>query len=314
MASSKAQSESEANIEINPYTVMHGIFKSIENPKRGVVLLAIGFGELHDYNTLDALIPLTSHLSGTEWTNATFNRQVKTLIEENLVKKIEDSMLGKEEVSYHSLTLLGQIALLYLFIIHEPEKFAFDKAKLEPIFTSQSISQLIRFLSRNIFTVQSVFKKMQTQVRKKDDLKKIRGKFLLGWEFPSIFSDKDGNSLKIFEELLIDHLSLKKGLNKNELQDRLGESRITTRLNKFVEQEFVYSYKMGKDFYYSLSLKGNFLLIPFTMMIYIISNINTQSFDPQDYFTTYYDDSGIDILLRNSQSFLRNLLAHDVAE
>jgi hypothetical protein len=313
MASS-TQNEIGVNVEINPYAVMHGIFRSIENPKRGAVLLAIGFGELHDYSTLDALIPLTSHLSGTEWTNAAFNRQVKTLIEENLVKKLEDSMLGKEEVSFHSLTLLGQIALLYLFIVHEPEKFDFDKAKLEPIFLSQSISQLIRFLSRNIFSIQNSFKKMQTQVRKKDDLKKIRGKFLLGWDFPSIFGDKEGISLKIFEELLLDHLSLKKGLNKNEIQDSLGESRITARLNKFIEQECVYSYKLGKEIYYTLSLKGNYLLIPFTMMIYIISNINTQSFDPQDYFTTYYDDSGIDILLRNSQSFLRNLLAHDVAE
>ena len=308
MVSETLTQETESNNAFNPYVLMHKIFQAIENPKRGTVLLTVGFGELQDSNTLDALVPLVTHLTGTKWTNAQFNKQIRTLEDLNLVKLVKDPMLGKEEVSYHSLTLLGHLGVFYLYAIHEENVLSLDRAKLEPIFMNQSISNLIRFLSRSVYQKLPVFNRMSKQIHKKSDITKLRGKFLLSWEFPSVFSDTSGLSLKIFEELILDHLSLKTGVSKKTLMEVLGESRITSRLNKLIDQDIVISQKIGKDIYYYLTIKAMYLLVPITLMIYLITNLSNQVFEPKDFFNNFLDEPSEHILIRNSQLFLRNLM------
>src|SRR3989304_9137126 len=115
----------------SPWEKLVNLFRVIENQKRALVLFAIGVGELSDRNTLNELIPIINHLGGSEWSNSQFKKHVQVLESQQLVIKSEDAMLGTEEVSYHALSLLGHVSLLYLYLLHEPEEFSVDKTRLE---------------------------------------------------------------------------------------------------------------------------------------------------------------------------------------
>lgn len=301
-------STASSDFDQNPYIKMLEIFRTIENKKKGLVLISAGLAELIDQNTINALITIVQLLSGEEWTNVQLRRQLNSLVEQNLIIRSEDSMLGTEDVSFYALTLIGHIAICYLFLLHEPENFIIEKSHLEPIFVSQSISQLVMFLSRYIFDKQIVLNKLYQNMLKKGNLEKIKGRYVLDWPFSSLFGDKDGTTLQLYEELLLEFLNLKKGVTKNELQERLENTRLTSKLNKLAELNVLSPEPWGKEAVFNIGRRGLYLLVPFVLLIYSVCNVEEQIFSPKHFFKSFVDAAGEDILIRNAQEFMFKLL------
>ncbi|MFX0152104.1 MAG: hypothetical protein ACFFAJ_15050 [Candidatus Hodarchaeota archaeon] len=293
--------------EDDPFNQLVVTLGAIEHYERALCLIAVYLGQRVDQNTIQGITDIFSILFGTEKkvTTAKVRGLITSLVNVNILDRERERIISSTKVSFHTISPLGHIALLYVlltYVIHNPLEIEIDQHRFTEIMSEDSEEKLVWFLINSALPSDKVIYRIFESLQKGRDLKKIRGKPLV-FNVTKTFSGKD-IAFKIYEELIWDYLNLNLGLSRNEITDHFEGTSVGSYLNKL--EPFVLDETLAKVKYYRLSTRGILILPILALMIKELSidksifhSILTTRIDPEDKPWV--------ILTRQARDFFKNM-------
>jgi len=298
--------------EEDPFFQLVETLKAVENYNRALCLLAVYLGQRADQNTIQGITDIYSALLGTEQqaTPAKIRGLITSLVSVGILERERERMISKTKVSFHSISPLGNIALLYVlisFLIKNPiHGVEWDPSPLIFIghMAGDSEQKLVNFLNYTTIESYKITEKFWTSLKSGREPKKIRMKRPLPLDVPKTFSGKGGsNSFKILEELIWDYLNLGTGLSHQEITGHF-ETSITSNLNKL--SPFITVDQHHKMKVYRLSTLGIYILPIIALMIKELS-VDKTIFQSILTKNVESEENPWVVLIRRSRSFFKNL-------
>lgn len=248
----------------DPFIKLIDVISALEQYNRALCLISVYLGGRTDSNTISGITYIYNKLLGDEVKPGKVRSLLTNLVNVELIGRETEKILGTSKVSFHQITPLGIIGLLYIifFLIDNPSELEWDKSKFEEVLNGEE-SQFIDYLLNLFISKLPTPEKIINSVRSGKDITKIKVK-------PMIFKisrtlSGNGIAFKVFEEILWDYLHFNTGLTKIILTEKLdGESvgKYLKRLAVLISIE-----KIGKIEYYKLATKGIFFLPIIVLLI-----------------------------------------------
>ncbi len=255
--------------ENDPLLQLVDTLKALENPDRALCLVAVYLGQRADQNTIQGITDLYIALlgKGKTATPAKIRGLITTLVTNRLLERERERMISKTKVSFHQISPLGEITLLYvsIFLINNPAELNLDKLQFMSYMAGDSEFKLTRYIINAILKENPQTKRILTSLRDEKDPDKIRAGKSVIISIPKIFSGKNGyNTFKILEELIWDYLHEDIGISRDEIDSHF-DVPIGSNLNKLAV--FMNEQVLGKAKYYKISTLGIFLLPVIALLI-----------------------------------------------
>ncbi|MFX0125896.1 MAG: hypothetical protein ACFFAE_19905 [Candidatus Hodarchaeota archaeon] len=296
--------------EEDPFTKLVEILTVLENYNRALCLLAVYLGQRADQNTVQGITDIFSALLGkdTSATPARVRGLITSLVNVGILERERVKMISTTQVSFHSISPLGLIALLYIlimYLIKDPmHGVEWENLMFVGYISSDREENLVRFLNNSIIESNRITEKFWTSLKSGKEPRKIRMSKPLELDIIKTFSGKGGiNTFKILEELMWDHLNLNTGLSQDEIASHF-EGSITSNLNRLAP--FALMEQLDKTKYYRLSSLGVFILPVLALMIKelsvdqsIFQSILTKNVNTEDHPWV--------VLIRQARLFFKNL-------
>lgn len=296
--------------EEDPFTKLVEILTVLENYNRALCLLAVYLGQRADQNTVQGITDIFSALLGkdTSATPARVRGLITSLVNVGILERERVKMISTTQVSFHSISPLGLIALLYvliMYLIKDPmHGVEWENLMFVGYISSDREENLVRFLNNSIIESNRITEKFWTSLKSGKEPRKIRMSKPLELDIIKTFSGKGGiNTFKILEELMWDHLNLNTGLSQDEIASHF-EGSITSNLNRLAP--FALMEQLDKTKYYRLSSLGVFILPVLALMIKelsvdqsIFQSILTKNVNTEDHPWV--------VLIRQARLFFKNL-------
>lgn len=296
--------------EEDPFFQLVETLKAVENYNRALSLLAVYLGQRADQNTIQGITDIYSALLGTGQlaTPAKVRGLITSLVSVGILERERERMISKTKVSFHSISPLGNIALLYVlicFLIKNPVYgVEWDPLIFIGHIAGDNEQKLVHFLNYTIIENHKITEKFWTSLKSGREPKKIRMKNPLPLDVPKTFSGKGGsNSFKILEELIWDYLNLGTGLSHQELSGHFDTS-ITSNLNRLAP--FITVDQHDKIKVYRLSTLGIYILPILALMIKELA-VDKTIFQPILTKNVESEDNPWVVLIRQARSFFKNL-------
>ncbi|MHA2245508.1 MAG: hypothetical protein ACXADY_11130 [Candidatus Hodarchaeales archaeon] len=300
----------EEEEEGDPFTRLVETLTALENYNRSLCLLAVYLGQRADQNTVQGITDIFSALLGKEETAtpAKVRGQITSLVNVGILERERVQMISSTKVSFHSISPLGFIALLYVLVVYlikNPRHgIKWDNLMFVGYMSGDREEKLIRFLNNSAIGSNRITEKFWSSLKSGREPKKIRMSKPLMLDITKTFSGKGGkNTFKILEELIEDYLNLNIGLSQVEIASHF-EGPIGSNLNKLAP--FVSLQQLGKTKCYRLSTLGVFILPILALMIKQLS-VDQSIFQP---ILTKKLDTSEDpwiVLTRQARLFFKNL-------
>ncbi|MFX0015694.1 MAG: hypothetical protein ACFFB2_12230 [Promethearchaeota archaeon] len=296
--------------EEDPFSKLVETLAVLENYDRALCLIAVYLGQRADQNTVQGITDIFSALLGkeTEATPAKVRRLITYLINVNILERESVKMISSTKVSFHSISHLGLIALLYIlimYIIKDPmHGVEWDKLMFVGYISGDREDNLVRFLNNSLIESNKITEKFWTSLKSGKEPKTIRMSKPLDLDINKTFSGKGGiDTFKILEEILWDHLNLNIGISKDDIASHF-ESSITSNLNKL--SPLILVEQLDKTQFYRLSSLGVFILPVIALMIKQLSIDQSifQSFLTKNVNT---EEHPWVVLIRQARLFFKNL-------
>jgi hypothetical protein len=255
--------------ENDPLHQLVETLKALENPDRALCLIAVYLGQRADQNTIQGITDLYTVLigKGKTATPAKIRGLITTLVKNRLLERERERMISKTKVSFHQISPLGEIALLYvsLFLINSPAELDLDKLQFMSYMAGDSEFKLARYLINSALKENPQTNRILTFLREGKDPDKIRAGKPTNINIPKIFSGKSGyNTFKILEELIWDYLHNDISISRVEMDNHF-DTPIGSNLNRLTP--FMNEQTLGKAKYYRISTLGIFILPVFALLI-----------------------------------------------
>ena len=261
-------------MEEDPFQKLVETLAVIENKDRIQCLLAVYLGQKADKNTIQGITDILSCLLGKdeEYTTAKTRGLITSLVNGGILERERERMISSTKVSFHSISPLGYIVLVYVLVAYilrkDPSSITWDNAKFSDYADSEE--KLIMFIINTILLEISHTKRILTSLQAGKEPRKIRLSQPLNFPVQKIFSGKSGNNVfKLLEELIWDYLRDNVGLTKSDLSSDFSGpiGSYMNKLSAFLMIEEVW----GKTKRYKLSIQGVFLLPVFALLIKSLS-------------------------------------------
>lgn len=296
--------------EEDPFARLVETLSVLENYNRALCLLAVYLGQRADQNTVQGITDIFSALLGKEETAtpAKVRGQITSLVKVGILERERVKMISSTQVSFHSISPLGLIALLYVLVVYLIKNpmhgVEWDNLMFVGYMSGDREDNLIRFLNNSAIESNRITEKFWSSLKSGREPKKIRMSKPLMLDITKTFSGKGGtNTFKILEELIEDYLNLNIGLSQEKIASHF-EGPIGSNLNKLAP--YVSVQQLGKTKYYRLSTLGVFILPILALLIKQLS-VDQSIFQPiltKKIDTT--DDPWI-VLTRQARLFFKNL-------
>lgn len=294
----------------DPFTKLVETLSVLENYNRALCLIAVYLGQRADQNTIQGIREIFSTLLGKETTAtpAKVRGLITSLVKVGILERERVKMISSTQVSFHSISPLGLIALLYVlivYIIKDPmHGVEWDGLMFVGYMSGDREENLVRFLNNSIIKSNKITEKFWSSLKSGKEPKKIRMSKPLDLDITKAFSGKGGiNTFKILEELMWDHLNLNTGISRDEIASHF-EGSITSNLNKLAP--LALEEQLDKAKYYRLSSLGVFILPVLALMIKQLSVDQSifQSILTKDVNT---EENPWIVLIRQARLFFKNL-------
>ena len=136
--------------EDDPLNQLVETIQVLENPNRAMCLLAVYLGQRGDQNTIQGITGIYSALlgKGEEATTAKVRGLITALVNNKLLERERERMISKTKVSFHQISPLGEIALLYVtaFLTDNPAEIKIDQSQFTSYMAGDSEFKLARFI------------------------------------------------------------------------------------------------------------------------------------------------------------------------
>ncbi|MFX0084480.1 MAG: hypothetical protein ACFFAU_02300 [Candidatus Hodarchaeota archaeon] len=261
----------------DPLNQLVETLKVLENPDRALCLMAVYLGQKADQNTIQGITDIYSVLVGkdTQPTASKVRGLITTLVNSKLIERERERMISSTKVSFHQISPLGEISLLYviIFLVNNPHEIKLDKLQFTSYMAGDSEFKLSRYIANSALKSDKQTNKILKALREGTDPSKLRQGKPVPMNIPKIFSGKGGfNSFKIFEELIWDYLHLNAGVSRTEIESHF-ESAIGSNINRLTP--LIHEETIGKTKYYKLSTFGIFILPILALLIRFFSVDNS---------------------------------------
>ncbi|MFX1513602.1 MAG: hypothetical protein ACFFCQ_13545 [Promethearchaeota archaeon] len=288
------------------FSQLQDVFTVLENSNRAKILLATYLAGKTDMNSAKDIGTICGVLYGEELSAASLTSNLNRLDAIGLILKEKEVMVGSVATNFHSMTDLGRIGLLYLFLTTMSPILIQDEEKLIKLIQNQDFRQVINYLLKESYEINKSIRKFITKSiqTKKEKIPLIKIEPLT-LEPPRIFAGKNPLRLKIFEELIWDHLDVGAGLSLNDFLCRLNvSSRITSHLKALLP--LLEEINEGKQKYYRLSRRGLLALVPFSWLL--ASTIGDSRAEIGTFLAApHVNDNPLSTLVRNSLNFFSKM-------
>ncbi|MFW9779905.1 MAG: hypothetical protein ACFFE8_13700 [Candidatus Heimdallarchaeota archaeon] len=251
--------------EEDPFERLVGTLQVIEHYDRALCLIAIYLGQRADQNTIKGITEIYTALLGRPQgiTTARVRGYITSMVNVDILEREREQIISSTKVSFHTISPLGELALLYIlvtFVTPDPLQIEWDlerfKEKLSMPDNITNEESVIRFLVDTMISNEKILDKVLSDLLTGKDPEKIRTKQLI-FETPKTFSGKS-LAFKIFEDLIWDYLSLGTGFSKKALAARFKGTSVGGSLNKL--SPYIIEETYGKLRYYRISLLGIYIL------------------------------------------------------
>ncbi|MHA2295612.1 MAG: hypothetical protein ACXAEU_23395 [Candidatus Hodarchaeales archaeon] len=241
----------------DPFSRLMELITVIEHSGRGFALLSVMLAQLSDNNSVSRILFIHNKLTGQDLTAGKLKRLVNSLVEQGLVEREQEKMLGTIKVSFHRILPLGELASLYfitMFMVNDPiEELNVDLEKFQRKMKSQDSEGLIRYFLHTSIQSNRMLKKYFKACREAKNLERMKLNPLESTIGP-VLGSKTGNPFKVFEELLSDYLQTSIGLTRQDLANNI-EINVTQSMIKPLKS-LIHTNKLGKTNYFRLDRKG----------------------------------------------------------
>jgi len=296
--------------EVDPFYKLVETLTVLENYNRALCLIAVYLGQRADQNTIQGITDIFSALLGkdTKATPAKVRGLITSLVNIGILERERVKMISSTKVSFHSISPLGLIALLYVLIMYlhkDPmHRVEWENLMFVGYISGDQEENLVRFLNNSIIESNKITERFWSSLKSGKEPSKIRMSKPLELDIIKTFSGKGGtDTFKILEDLMWDYLNLNTGLSQTEIASRF-ESSITSNLRKL--GPLVLEEELDKTKYYRLSSLGVFILPVLALMIKELSvdqsifhSILTKSVDKEEHPWV--------VLIRQARLFFKNL-------
>ncbi|MHA2224327.1 MAG: hypothetical protein ACXAC8_03945 [Candidatus Hodarchaeales archaeon] len=296
--------------EVDPFIKMVETLKTIENYNRALCLLAVYLGQRADLNTIQGITDIYSALLGKEEnaTTAKVRGLITSLVNAGILEREREKLISSTRVSFHSISPLGNIALLYILIVNlikDPVNgINWDNLMFIGYISGDSEEKLVHFLNNSAIGSHKITGRFWTSLKTGKEPKRIRMNKPLALDIVKTWSGKGGLiTFKIFEELSWDFLKSNTSLSHESIASHF-ENPITSNLNRLTN--FVSLEQLGKTKYYRLSTQGVFILPIVALMIKQLS-IDKSIFQSILTKSVESDENPWYVLIRQAQNFFKNL-------
>ena len=240
----------------DPFQRLIEIFSTLENDNRALALISVYIGQKTDSNTIKGILDIFNKLKGEEITPGKLRGYLTAFVNAGLIDRETEKIIGTTKVSYHQITSLGVIGVLYLCfnIVDNPNELNWDMGQFKENIGFDE-SQFLRYLTDTFILSLKSPAKVIGLVGKGSDLNRLK---IIPLDISYQVSLSKDNTFKVFEELLFNYLSFQPNLSKEKIESALEGDKIAKyvkRLDNLIIEE-----KYGKLNYYNLSTKGLFLL------------------------------------------------------
>ncbi len=296
--------------EEDPFNKLVETLTVMENYNRALCLIAVYLGQRADQNTVQGITDIFSALLGKNATAtpAKVRGLITSLVNVGILERERVKMISSTKVSFHSISPLGLITLLYvliMYLIKDPmHGVEWENLMFVGYISGDQEENLIRFLNNSVIESNKITKKFWTSLKSGKEPKKIRMSKPLDLNITKTFSGKGGlNTFKILEELMWDYLNLNTGLSQNEIASHF-EGPITSNLNKLAALALMEQLNTTK--YYRLSSLGIFILPVIALMIKQLS-VDQSIFQSILTKNVTTEEHPWVVLIRQARLFFKNL-------
>lgn len=240
----------------DPFSRLIETFSVLENDNRAICLISVYIGQKTDSNTIKGILEIYNKLKGEIITPGKLRGYLTAFVNVGLIERETEKVIGTTKVSYHQITNLGVIGVLYLCfnLIDNPNELDWNIIQFKEQIGNDE-KKFTRYLTDTFVLSLKSPAKVINLVTSGSNLTKLKIIPLDATLSISLSKDK---TFKVFEELLFNFLQFQPGLSKNKIEDSLeGE-----KLNKYIKRlsDLMTEEKIGKISYYLISNKGLFLL------------------------------------------------------
>ncbi len=296
--------------EEDPFTRLVETLSVLENYNRALCLIAVYLGQRADQNTVQGITDIFSALLGKEdkATPAKVRGLITSLVNVGILERERVKMISSTKVSFHSISHLGLIALLYVltvFLVKNPmHGIKWDNLMFIGYISGDREENLVKFLNNSAIENHRITERFWISLKSGREPKKIRMSKPLTLDIVKPFSGKGGkNSFRILEELIDDYLNQNIGHSREEITSHF-ESPIGSNLNKLAP--FVSEEQLGRTKIYRLSALGIYILPILALMIKQLS-IDQSIFQPILTKQVDSEEHPWLVLMRQARLFFRNL-------
>ncbi|MFW9904103.1 MAG: hypothetical protein ACFFFH_07220 [Candidatus Thorarchaeota archaeon] len=296
--------------EEDPFTKLVETLAVLENYNRALCLIAVYLGQRADQNTVQGITDIFSALLGKETTTtpAKVRGLITSLVNVSILERERVKMISSTKVSFHSISPLGLIALLYVLIVYlikDPmHGVEWESLMFVGYISGDSEENLVRFLNNSIIESNKITERFWSSLKSGKEPSKIRMSKPLELDISKTFSGKGGtDTFKILEELLWDYLNLNTGLSQTEIASHFDGS-ITSNLKKLAP--FTLMEELNKTKYYHLSSLGVLILPVLAFMIKALS-VDQSIFQSILTKNVNKEDHPWVVLIRQARLFFKNL-------
>ena len=262
--------------EKDPLNQLVETLQVLENPNRAICLLAVYLGQRGDQNTIQGITDIYSALLGKneDATTAKVRGLITALVNNKLLERERERMISKTKVSFHQISPLGEIALLYVtaFLTDNPAEIKMDQSQFASYMAGDSEFKLARFITNSALNTNKQTERIVKSLRDGTAPNKLRSSKPVLINIPKIFTGKSGFiTFKILEEILWDYLHSNIGISRTEISSQFDKP-IGSNINKL--SSFINEDTLGKSKYYRMSTLGIFVLpiLAFLIRYYSVDN------------------------------------------
>jgi hypothetical protein len=259
--------------EDDPLSQLVETLKVLENTDRALCLIAVYLGQRADQNTIHGITDIYSVLVGRDAkpTASKVRGLITTLVNNRLLERERERMISSTKVSFHQISPLGEISLLYaiIFLVNNPTEIIWDRLQFTSNMAGDSEFKLVRYIVNSALKTDKQTERILKSLREGKEPSKLRPGKPVTLNIPKIFSGKGGfNSFKILEELIWDYLHSNVGVSRAEIASHF-ETPIGSNINRL--SPLIHEETIGKTKYYRLSTFGIFILPILALLIRFFS-------------------------------------------
>lgn len=281
---------------------------TVEHADRGTALLAVMLAQLSDDNSVSRILLLYNELIGQETTSGKLKRLIEALIEQGLVEREQEKMLGTVKVSFHRILPLGELAAFYfimVFILDDPfQELEIDIERFQEIMKNHDSEGLVSLFLRASMQSNKILRKYYSACRETKNLERMKLNPLEA-VISSVLGGKTGTSFKLFEELLSDYLQTAVGLTRKELTSSL-ETNVTKTMVEALNP-LIQANQLGKTAYYRLDRKGIAVLPLLVMLVRELAADPELIKDYDFFFCPSEVENAWSVMVRNARAIFNQL-------